>query len=137
MDLDWRQPQLVDDVRVLDLRGLVHRPPLEPLGGEARGGDGTTAAECLELGVLDDPGVEVDLDLQLHDVAAFRCADQYRPVAREFLGEGPDIARVAVVIDNLVAVSHGMCLGLLTLVGAVYSDFQCMDFRSTPSFANS
>src|SRR5207244_13278044 len=52
VDLDGRQLQLVDDVGVLDLAGLVHGLALEPLGGQARGGDGAAAAERLELRVL-------------------------------------------------------------------------------------
>src|SRR5882672_2985067 len=36
VDLDRGQLQLVHDVRVLDLRGLVHRLALQPLGGQAR-----------------------------------------------------------------------------------------------------
>src|ERR1051325_6779068 len=36
VDLDRRQLQLVHDVRVLDLRGLVDGLALEPLRGEAR-----------------------------------------------------------------------------------------------------
>src|SRR5262245_43822919 len=36
VDLDRGQLELVHDVGVLDLRRLVHRAPLEPLGGEAR-----------------------------------------------------------------------------------------------------
>src|SRR5881296_1505262 len=64
VDLDRRQLQLVHDVGVLDLQGVVHALALEPLGGQARAGDGRAAAEGLELGVLDDAGVQVDLDLQ-------------------------------------------------------------------------
>src|SRR6266581_6099393 len=106
VDLDRRQLQLVHDVRVLDLGRLVDRLPLEPLGGQARRRDGAAAAERLELRVLDDARLEVDLDLELHDVAALGRAHEPRPHARRVLGEGPDVARVVVVIDDLVAVSH-------------------------------
>src|SRR5262245_19063112 len=88
VDLHRRQLQLVYDVRVLDLGRLVHRPALEPLGGQARRGDGAAAAEGLELGVLDDPRLDVDLDLQLHDVAALRRAHQPGAHAGGFLAEG-------------------------------------------------
>src|SRR5688500_15662118 len=93
VDLHGRQLQLVHDVRVLDLGRLVHALALEPLGGEARGGDGAAASERLELRILDDAGIEVDLALQLHDVAAFRRPHEPRAHARGVLGEGPDVAR--------------------------------------------
>src|SRR3990172_6793480 len=79
VDLDGRQPELVHDVRVLDLPGLVDRLALEPLGGQARRGDRAPAPEGLEPRVLDHAGVEVHLDLQLHHVAAFRRPDEPPP----------------------------------------------------------
>src|SRR5438552_1138199 len=107
VDLDRWQLQLVHDVRVLDLGRLVDRLALQPLGGQARRRDGAAAAERLELGVLDHPGVEVDLDLQLHHVAAFRRSDEPRPHPRRVLGEGPDVPRVVVMVDDLLAIRHG------------------------------
>src|SRR5947208_12985830 len=107
MDLHRRQLQLVDDVGVLDLARLVDRLALQPLGGEARRRDGAAAPERLELRVFDDAGVEIDLDLELHHVAALRRADEPRPHSRRVLREGPDVTRVVVVIDNLVAIGHG------------------------------
>src|SRR5207249_12173624 len=106
MDLHRRQLQLVDDVRVLDLERVVHALALEPLGGQARAGDGGAAAEGLELGILDETSVEVDLDLQLHDVATLGSADEARAQPRRVLGEGPDVAGVVVMIDHLFAVGH-------------------------------
>src|SRR5262249_47532717 len=103
VDLDGGQLQLVDDVRVLDLQRVVDALALEPLGGQARAGDGGAAAEGLELGVLDDAGVQVDLDLQFHHVAALWSAHETRPQARRVLAEGPDVPGITVVIDHLVA----------------------------------
>src|SRR5262245_47788460 len=65
VDLHRRQPQLVHDVGVLDLGRLVDGLALQPLGGQARRRDRAPAPERLELRVLDDAGVEVDLDLEL------------------------------------------------------------------------
>src|SRR5262245_37290324 len=106
VDLHRRQLQLVDDVGVLDLASLVDGLALEPFGGQARRRDGAAAPEGLELRVLDDAGVDVDLDLQLHHVAALRRADEPRAHAWGVLREGPDVARVVVVIDDLVAIGH-------------------------------
>src|ERR1700681_438292 len=78
VDLDRRQAQLVDDVGVLDGEGLVDGLALEPLGRQARARYRRTAPERLELRVIDDTGVGIDLDLQLHHIAAFRRADQTR-----------------------------------------------------------
>src|SRR5207247_7694168 len=47
VDLDRRELQLVDDIGVLDLGGLVDRLALEPLGGQARRRDRAAAAEGL------------------------------------------------------------------------------------------
>src|SRR5215475_5266378 len=136
MDLDRRQLELAHDVRVLDLGRLVYCPPLEPLRGQARRRDRAAATERLELGVLDDPGLEVDLDLELHDVAALGRAHEPRPHARRVLGEGPDVARVVVVVHYLVAVSH-VSLCLLAPERRPYSPFHWMVLRSTPSLASS
>jgi len=86
--------RLVHDVGVLDLRRLVDRLALEPLGGQARRGDRAAAAEGLELGVLDDTGFEVDLDLP---ASSRRRTPARRPgpyPRRRLLAEGPDVARL-------------------------------------------
>src|SRR5439155_16705236 len=111
-----------------DLGRLVDRLALEPLGGQAGRGDGAAAAEGLELGVLDDARLEVHLDLQLHDVAALRRAHEPRAHAGRVLAEGPDVARVVVVIDHLLAVCHR---------APPYSAFHLMVLRSMPSLASS
>src|SRR5262245_9640459 len=49
VDLHGRELQLVHDVGVFDLGRLVHRPALQPLGGQAGRSDGAAAAEGLEL----------------------------------------------------------------------------------------
>src|SRR5437763_389111 len=79
VDLDRRQAQLLDDRGVLDLHRLLDRLALEPLGRQAAGGDGAAAAERLELRVLDPARHRVDLDLQLHDIAALGRADDTGP----------------------------------------------------------
>src|ERR1700728_4013460 len=48
----WRQGELFDDVGVGDCQGFGDGLALDPLGSEGAGGDGRTAAEGLELGVL-------------------------------------------------------------------------------------
>ena len=52
------------------------------------------------------PVVGVHLDLQLHDVAALRRADQPGADVRIVLRQRADVARVLVVIDHLVRISH-------------------------------
>src|SRR6476660_2041599 len=136
VNLHRGQLELADDVRILDLGRLVHRPTLEPFCGQARRGDGAPAAKGLELGVLDDPRLQVDLDLELHDVAAFRRPHQPRPHARRVFAEGPDVARVVVVIHHLVAVGH-VSLSFLAPGRRLYSPFHWMLLRSTPSLASS
>ena len=80
--------------RVLDLQRFVHGLALHPLGGQRRRCDRRAAAEGLELGVFDDVGLRIDLDLQLHDVAALRRADQAGADFGAVLVERADVARV-------------------------------------------
>ena len=61
------------------------------------------AAERLEFRV-DDVAVVVDLDLQLHDVAAGRGADEARADARVVLVHGPDVEGLLEVVDDLLVV---------------------------------
>src|SRR4029077_20728898 len=44
--------------------------------------------------------------LQLHHVAAFRGADEAGADVRVFLRKAPDVARIVVVVYDLVAISH-------------------------------
>jgi hypothetical protein len=74
-------------------------------------GDRRAAAEALELGVL-DLAVVVDLDLELHHVAALGGADEPDADVGALLdlllgAEGADVAGVLVVVDDFVAVCHG------------------------------
>src|SRR5262249_25167168 len=52
VNLDRRQTELGHDVGVLDREGLFDGLALEPLGGEARAGDGRSTPERLELRVV-------------------------------------------------------------------------------------
>src|SRR5262249_39110296 len=106
VNLDRGQVQLLHDHAVLDLLRLVDRLALEPFGRERRRRDGRAASERLELGVL-DASIVADLDLQAHDVAARRRADESSAYAIVTLVERPDVARVLVMFDDLVAVCHG------------------------------
>ena len=58
---------------LVSCHGLVDGLALDHFGGHGGGGDGAAAAEGLELHVLDD--VVLDLQVDLHDVAALGVAD--------------------------------------------------------------
>src|SRR5262249_15284212 len=75
------------------------------LSDQRRRSDGRAATISLEFGVL-DRAVRADLDLQLHNVAAGRRSDHACTYRRVVLCERPDVARILVVIQNLVAVCH-------------------------------
>src|SRR5438552_4472113 len=130
VDLDGRQGELLHDLRVLDLHDLVDRLALHELGHVARARDGAPAAERLEARILHD-AVVADLELELHHVPALGCAHDASPDVRIVLGERPDVARVRVVVDHLVAVCHPV----LPETAAVYSRCHATDLRSIPSFA--
>src|SRR5207244_12434165 len=93
------------DLRVLDACRLIKALALHPLGDERGRRDRRSATVGLELGIFDAP-IRTHLDLQLHHVAAGRRADHARADVVRILPERTDIARVFVVIQNLVAVSH-------------------------------
>lgn len=78
----------------LGLRGLT----------DGRGRYGGAAAKSLEAGVDDLAGVLVDADLQLHDVAAGRRADQPSTDVGVLLVEGTDVPRVIVVVHHPLVV---------------------------------
>ena len=101
VNLHRRKAQFLHDIRVLDLQGFRDRLALNPLCGQAGAGDGAAATEGLELRVLDNFGLGIDLDLQLHDVTALRGTDQAGPDVRVLLRKSADVARIVVMIDNL------------------------------------
>ena len=103
MQLDGREGELLGDVRVLDACGLVETLALDPLGGQRGRRDGRAAAERLELG-LHDLAVLVDLDLELHDVAAGGRAHHARAHVRLLRVQLAHVARVLVVVDDLIRV---------------------------------
>ncbi|MNL43035.1 hypothetical protein D3C87_1655260 [compost metagenome] len=105
MDLHRRQRQFLGDLRVLDLEGLVDGLALDPFGHQRRRRDGRAAAVGLELGVFDHTRL-VHLDLQLHHVAAGRGADHAGAHRVVVLVERTDVARIFIVVENLVAVRH-------------------------------
>ena len=106
VQLDRGQRQLLGDVGVLELEGLVDRLSLDPLGGQGAAGDGRAATERLEFGV-DDLAVLVHLDLELHHVAAGRGPHESRAHGDVVLVEGADIAGVLVVVDHVGVVGGG------------------------------
>jgi len=75
MDLHRRQRQVLGDVGVLMVSASSTVLPLTHSVTSELEAIAEPAAEGLELGVLDQ-AVGADLDLQLHDVAAGRRADQ-------------------------------------------------------------
>ena len=90
------------------------------------------------------PVCRVHLDLQLHDVAALRRADEAGADVRILLRQRADVARVLVVIDYLVlnkplSVSSESVLRVSgpQLASSSQCTFHCIVDRSTPSFASS
>ena len=81
------------DLLVRDGRGLLQRLALDHLRGHGAGGDSAAAAEGLKFHVLDL--IVLDLEVHLHDVAAFCVADLADAVR---VGDLADIARVHEVI---------------------------------------
>src|SRR3990167_4648014 len=106
MDLDRRQGQFLGDVGVLDQGRFIQRLALDPFGHQRRRGNRRTATIGLELGIF-DATVLANLDLQFHHVAAGRRADHAGTDIVIILVERTDVTRMLVVVNHLVAVSHG------------------------------
>ena len=109
--LDRRQAKLLGNLGVLDAARLLQCHTTDKLGQIATASNGRAAAKGLELDVGDGVVVGVDLDLQLHHVAASRCADKTGADIVVALAHAANIARVVVVIQNLLVVSspaHGL-----------------------------
>src|SRR5207244_6346932 len=92
---------------------------LEPFGGQARARDRRPAPERLELRVVNHARGRVHLDLQLHHIPAFGRADQTGPDIGILFGQRSDVARVLVVVDNLVRICH---LSVLPFATALWTD---------------
>src|SRR3989344_2235306 len=107
VDLDRWQDQLLGDLGVLDGQRYVERLAPLPRGHERARGDGRAATVGLEARVFDHARGRVDLDLQLHDVAAGGGAPPAGANRFVALFEGADVAGVFVVVNDLVAVCHG------------------------------
>src|SRR5690242_19075771 len=108
MDLDGRQIQFLYNVRILDLARLLDRLPLQPLGREARAGDGGSTAEGLKFRIHDR--AVLYFDLQFHDIAALWSSDDSRAHARLVLLEASHVAWVVEMVHHFVAVCHVLAL---------------------------
>ena len=87
-----------------------------------RGRYGGAAAERLEAGVDDLAGVLVDADLQLHDVAAGRRADQPGADVGIILVERPHVPRVVVVVHHPLVVRPRPRRGRARLAGGAEAE---------------
>ena len=102
--LDGWQAKLLSNLGVLDAAGLLEGHATDKLGQVAAAGNGRAAAEGLELDVRDGVVVGIDLDLKLHDIAAGRGADETGADVAVALAHAADIARVVVVVQDLLVV---------------------------------
>ena len=102
--LHRRQAKLLGNLSVLNTAGLLERHATDELGQVAAASNGGATAKGLELDVRDGVVVGVNLDLQLHDIAAGRGADETGADVAVALAHAADIARVVVVVQDLLVV---------------------------------
>jgi hypothetical protein len=103
--LDRRQAKLLGNLSVLDAASLLERHATDELSQVAAASNGGATAKGLELDVGDGVVIGVDLDLQLHHITASRGADQTGADVVIALAHAADIARVVVVVQDLLVVS--------------------------------
>lgn len=94
------QTQLLRNLSVLNLPCLVQRHAPDQLGQIAAAGNGRTTAKRLKLDVADGIAVGVDSDLELHDVATGRRADESSPDVVVVLAHRADVARSFIVVNQ-------------------------------------
>ena len=104
LTLDRGQAQLLGDLGVLDLAGIIEAHAAHQLGEVAAGGNGRAAAKGLELDIGDAVRLRVDTDLQLHDIAAGRGTDEASADIDVLLVHGANVTRSRVVVEDLFVV---------------------------------
>lgn len=102
--LDGRQAELLGNLSVLDLAGIIEAHAADKLGQVAARGDGRAAAKSLELDLGDLLCLRVDSDLQLHDIATSRSANEAGADVSIALVHGADISWPRIVIQHLLVV---------------------------------
>jgi hypothetical protein len=106
--LDGRKAQLLRHIGVLNLASLIKGHTANQLSQITGRGDSTTTAESLEDDIIDTAGVLVHTDLQLHDIATGGRADETGTHVLVARLHGADIARVVVVVKDLLVVSSAL-----------------------------
>lgn len=102
--LDGWEAELLGNLGVLHFARLIEAHATNKLSEIAAGSDGRSAAEGLELDVRDLVGLRVNTDLQLHHITTCRCTDKTCADIHVLLVHRADIARLRVVIEDLLVV---------------------------------
>src|SRR5205823_6103821 len=123
-DLD---PQLAEDVVLVDLLGVVEGQTLKPFGEERCGGLGYCAPAAVEADVLDHAVLE--LKVHPHDVAAERVI---LLVADVGVLEPAIVPRVLVVVEDVLAVELIVNCGHQAKI--LWASLMEVTSRSTSSF---
>lgn len=125
--LHRRQTQLLRHVGVLDFPSLIKRHATDQLGQVAARRDSAATAKCLEHDVVDLACILVHTDLQLHDIATGRGADEAGANVLVALLEGADVPRVVVVIQDLLVVSPPLSRGRSWCLGETLGRLDGLD----------
>jgi len=99
-----RQTQLLCNFRIPNPPRLLQRHPLHQFRQIARTSDGTPAPKRLELDIRDALRRRVHANLQLHNVAARRRANQASADIDIRLGHAAHVSGSLVVIDDFLVV---------------------------------
>jgi hypothetical protein len=101
VELHGRQPKLLCNVGVLDGSSLVQAHPLDLLRDQGAAGNCASTSESLEFDFADLSSRLVDVDLQLHDIAARRCTNEPGTDVRVIFVQRTNVARAFVVVNDL------------------------------------
>ena len=106
MELDRGQFQVLSNVLILDLDGVLDGHTIEELSCIGAWCDGGSTTKCLEDCLLDGATWFVHFDLELHYIAASRCANESSADICTFLVKWAYIAGVLVMVDHVLMVGE-------------------------------
>src|SRR5438132_5883541 len=112
MDFYWRQVQFFYDRDVLNRHRFLDALALDQFGDITGACDRTATSKGFEAGVLNHSIERINLELQLHDVAALGRTDHTRTDILFVFGEAADVVRISIMLDNFTRISHCALLRL-------------------------
>ena len=105
MKLNWRELQMLGDISVFNVHGILNALALEYLSCVWAASDCASTSESLKHRLFDG-AVIVDLDLKLHNISTGRGSDKSSSHARVLLIQRTDVSWIVVVIEHILMIGE-------------------------------